>query len=297
VIDSPQRGWMSQNPAASHRRVLTPPAVTRFQLLTASATEAVFAPPFVAPRPDAVRYASRRTAPISYRGPGARERGTRTNAATVSFPRLPPAPSSTASTAEPDRATTATSSWELQALTAPDYSAPRSIHAPEHDSWPVAAPDGSAVPAWSGADDGDTRPEPETATSPLDAEVTDARASDAAGSAAPLLELTDAEETPELELSAAIGETPATPTGPYLERPDVPRDPAFPLDAFIVPTGLAHAPAGYAERQAARLADQLEALAARIREQGLAAVGSTDDPEQLARVIGAILAGYQARDS
>lgn len=38
---------MSQNPEHTPRRALSPPAVTRFQLRTASATEAVFSPPYV----------------------------------------------------------------------------------------------------------------------------------------------------------------------------------------------------------------------------------------------------------
>jgi hypothetical protein len=43
---------MSQNPAHTPRRPLAPPAVTRFQLRTASATEAVFSPPYIPPRPE-----------------------------------------------------------------------------------------------------------------------------------------------------------------------------------------------------------------------------------------------------
>jgi hypothetical protein len=42
---------MSQNPAHTPRRALSPPAVTRFQLRTASASEAVFSPPYVPGRP------------------------------------------------------------------------------------------------------------------------------------------------------------------------------------------------------------------------------------------------------
>lgn len=38
---------MSQNPEHTPRRALSPPAVTRFQLRTASATEAVFSPPYL----------------------------------------------------------------------------------------------------------------------------------------------------------------------------------------------------------------------------------------------------------
>jgi hypothetical protein len=43
---------MSQNPEHTPRRALSPPAVTRFQLRTASATEAVFSPPYLPAPPD-----------------------------------------------------------------------------------------------------------------------------------------------------------------------------------------------------------------------------------------------------
>ena len=49
---------MSQNPEHTPRRALSPPAVTRFQLRTASATEAVFSPPYVPAARDPSRPAS-----------------------------------------------------------------------------------------------------------------------------------------------------------------------------------------------------------------------------------------------
>jgi hypothetical protein len=38
--------------------------------------------------------------------------------------------------------------WDIAAFTTADYEAPRSIHDPPHDAWPVAAPAGSAMPPW-----------------------------------------------------------------------------------------------------------------------------------------------------
>jgi hypothetical protein len=282
---------MSQNPANSVRPALAPPAVTRFQLRIGSAAEAVFAPPFVAPRPDAVRYAGRRAPTVSYSPTSPRERRRR------------------------------------PADAAPSSARPaHSIHDPEHDSWPVAAPDGSAIPAWaadsdvgeataeghqqSGANSAEDVVPGEAAESGVPLELT-AQAEDVivgagkdTGIGAPLLELSSAEGAPELELLEAIdnqggGAAAAAATSvtePYLERPDAPRDPAFPLDAFIVPTGAYHVPAEYDDRgTAARVADELEELARQIRAQGLTAIGS-GSPEQLARVLGAILTGYIARD-
>ncbi|HEX6133911.1 MAG TPA: hypothetical protein VFZ24_08105, partial [Longimicrobiales bacterium] len=57
---------MSQNPAHAHRRALSPPAVTRFQLITPAAAETVFAPPYVPARSERLRYTRRPPQPVSY---------------------------------------------------------------------------------------------------------------------------------------------------------------------------------------------------------------------------------------
>jgi hypothetical protein len=42
----------------------------------------------------------------------------------------------------------------------------------------------------------------------------------------------------------------------------------------------------------ARVADRLEALAARVRQEGLSALGNVPDQDELARLIGAVVAGF-----
>jgi hypothetical protein len=351
---------MSQNPAHSHRRALAPPAVTRFQLRTASASEAVFSPPFVPPRPEASRYSSRRTAaPITYEPTPPRPESTpprpestpprpesappRTIAPPV-FTRTPDAPTprpatpmaslppalppparpleltagkdaeprtfhlpppTSSESADPSLPPQTELPWELEAMTTPDYVAPRSIHDPEHDSWPVSAPDGAAVPAWGDAEQPMLELTEESVEPVADdsAEIVlDDIVEDADEPAALLLEdEADEEESPELllddEADGDAEDDVQSAEGPYLE-PEGVRDATFPLDAFIVPSGVEHAPAGYDMAEVGTVvAERLENLATQIREQGIAALGNTASADELSRVLGAIVTGYVSRKS
>ncbi|HSK18178.1 MAG TPA: hypothetical protein VK912_03510 [Longimicrobiales bacterium] len=157
--------------------------------------------------------------------------------------------------------------WEIAAMTTPDYTPPHSIHDREHDSWPVEAEDGDAVPAW-----GEDVPE-DRAPAPMEDSL---------------------EEIGELLLDEEASADPwaadrrAGDTGSG--RPD------FPLDAFIVPAGVHHAPTGYDADVARRVALRLDELARQLRGGGLQSLGRTHSTDELSRVLAAIVTGYVARD-
>ncbi|HEX6309204.1 MAG TPA: hypothetical protein VFZ69_13500 [Longimicrobiales bacterium] len=72
----------------------------------------------------------------------------------------------------------------------------------------------------------------------------------------------------------------------------------FPLDAFIVPGGMARMPAGYETEVAELVARRLDDLAQQLRSEGLAALGhDASDIDELSRVFAAVIAGYLARDA
>ncbi|HSJ30697.1 MAG TPA: hypothetical protein VK933_04635 [Longimicrobiales bacterium] len=157
--------------------------------------------------------------------------------------------------------------WEIAAMTTPDYTPPPSIHDREHDSWPVDTEDGDAVPAWT-----DDVPEQRAPASMGDA-------------------------------LAEIGELlldDEAPTDPW-DADTRPRDAAdgrsdFPLDAFIVPAGVHHAPTGYDADVARRVALRLDELARQLRGDGLQSLGRTGSTDELSRVLAAIVTGFVARD-
>jgi hypothetical protein len=157
--------------------------------------------------------------------------------------------------------------WEIAAMTTPDYTPPHSIHDREHDSWPVEAEDGDAVPAWS--DDG-----------------AEDRAAASMGDSL--------EEIGELLLDEEASADPwDADTGPVDTgggRSD------FPLDAFIVPAGVHHAPSGYDADVARRVALRLDEIARQLRGGGLQSLGRAHSTDELSRVLAAIVTGYVARD-
>jgi hypothetical protein len=159
--------------------------------------------------------------------------------------------------------------WEIEALTTPDYQPPHSIHDPEHDSWPVDADDGDAVPAWSDEADGD-------AGDRLAGDVVEAF-----------------DEIGELLLDEVVA---VDPWDVEVEPDDI--DDArsdFPLDAFIVPAGVQNV-GGYSDDDVARqVAHRLDELARQLRDGGLTALGKTDTVDELSRVLAAIVTGYVAR--
>jgi hypothetical protein len=159
--------------------------------------------------------------------------------------------------------------WEVEGMTTPDYQPTHSIHDPEHDSWPVDADVGDAVPAWSD----------ETA------DVADDRTADDAG-----LEF---DEIGELVLDEVAPVDPWDVEAEPDEVDDVRSD--FPLDAFIVPAGVQNV-GGYDDDDVARqVAHRLDELARQLRAGGLRALGSTDSVDELSRVLAAIVTGYLAR--
>lgn len=96
-----------------------------------------------------------------------------------------------------------------------------------------------------------------------------------------------------LRVDRAIDEIPA---GSGLEVDD------FPLDAFIIPEGMDHLPAGMEEadrrqrQRASELADRLEALAWRLRREGYSALArQTAHGDPVDALIAGILAGYLGR--
>lgn len=301
---------MSQNPAHAHRRVLAPPAVTRFQLRTASASEAVFAAPFVAPVRARSGYSPRRAEnPVSYESlhaaasarprppvntpvfsrapdPTRRAAAVPTDARrdadrTPLQPLIRPLPGALPPPARPLELTAGTTreplrtwhlpgpsaapsgpgtpgsaSWEIAALTTPDYEAPRSIHDPPHDAWPVAAPAGDAMPPWG--NDGTSAEPPEESS---------------------------AAHAPQTGQNGI-----AEQDVPYVET-DGPV-PGFPLDAFIVPGGAAQLPEGYSQEIGEAVADRLEALAGQIRTHGVESLGAGRDTDELARLVAALVTGF-----
>lgn len=355
---------MSQNPAHTPRRALSPPAVTRFQLRTASASEAVFSPPYVPPRPAGTRSVRRPAAPsapadtfpepIVRQKPPALPPPTRSRelprppAPTRAFelpPPLPPVPEPPkpepprAPAPPPDRPATGRSEpgtwreiiarferdidevpdartpadepapeapvappdepapvdttapspatptvdqpgleepsldqpipWEVEGMTTPDYQPTHSIHDAEHDSWPVDADVGDAVPPWS--DDTD--------------DEADDRTADDAGQAF--------DEIGELLLDEVVPVDPWDVDAEPDDGDEVRSD--FPLDAFIVPAGVQNV-GGYDDDDVARqVAHRLDELARQLRAGGLRALGSTDSVDELSRVLAAIVTGYLAR--
>lgn len=154
--------------------------------------------------------------------------------------------------------------WEVESMTTPDYEAPRSIHDPEHDSWPVDAQDGDAVPAWE-SEDVDTSED----------ESVDAY-----------------EDIEELVLDEVVA------SDRWQDELEPARDAAadFPLDAFIVPAGVQNVPTGYdAEHVAQLVAHRLDVLARELRDGGLGALGNASSVDELSRVLAAIVTGYVAR--
>jgi hypothetical protein len=159
--------------------------------------------------------------------------------------------------------------WEIEAMTTPDYRPPHSIHDPEHDSWPVDADDGDAVPAWS--DEADDDADDRTAGDVVEA----------------------FDEIGELLLDEVVA---VDPWDVEVEPDDI--DDArsdFPLDAFIVPAGVQNV-GGYSDDDVARqVAHRLDELARQLRDGGLPALGRTDTVDELSRVLAAIVTGYVAR--
>jgi hypothetical protein len=328
--------------------------VTRFQLRTASASEAVFSPPYVPPRPEGTRSARRPAAPsapadtfpepIIRQKPPALPPPTRSRelprppAPTRAFelpPPLPPKPEppppdrpetrrsepgtwreiiarferdiddapaartqadepaaaeSTGAPADEPEPVDATAPspatptvdepdleepsldhpvpWEIDAMTTPDYEPTHSIHDPEHDSWPVDADVGDAVPAWSDETDDEA----------------DRTADDAAQTFG---------EIGELLLDEVVPVDPWDVEAEPDDVDDVRSD--FPLDAFIVPAGVQNV-GGYDDIDVARqVAHRLDELARQLRAGGLRALGSTDSVDELSRVLAAIVTGYLAR--
>ena len=156
--------------------------------------------------------------------------------------------------------------WEVAAMTTPGYLPPPSIHDAQHDGWPVDAEDGDTVPAWSD-------------------ESGDDAGSDASRDA------DSYDDIGELLLEEEV------PTDPWDIEPE-PDEPGsrsdFPLDAFIVPAGVHHLPAGYDAAVAQKVAHRLDEMARRLRDGGLATLGSTDSVDELSRVLAAIVTGYVA---
>lgn len=154
-------------------------------------------------------------------------------------------------------------------MTTPDYQPTHSIHDPEHDSWPVDADDGDAVPVWT--DEADERADDDAAD--------------------------EVDEISELLLDEVA---PVDPWDVEAEPDDVDDvDDArsdFPLDAFIVPAGVQNV-SGYDDDDVARqVAHRLDQLARQLRDGGLRALGGTDSVDELSRVLAAIVTGYVARD-
>jgi hypothetical protein len=159
--------------------------------------------------------------------------------------------------------------WEVEAMTTPDYQPTHSIHDPEHDSWPVDADVGDAVPAWSD----ETEDEADDLTA------------DDAGQAF--------DEIGELLLDEVVPVDPWDVEAEPDDGDDVRSD--FPLDAFIVPAGVQNV-GGYDDDDVARqVAHRLDELARQLRAGGLRALGSTDSVDELSRVLAAIVTGYLAR--
>jgi hypothetical protein len=159
--------------------------------------------------------------------------------------------------------------WEVEGMTTPDYQPTHSIHDAEHDSWPVDADVGDAVPAWS--DDTD--------------DEADDRTADDAGQAF--------DEIGELLLDEVVPVDPWDVEAEPDDGDEVRSD--FPLDAFIVPAGVQNV-GGYDDDDVARqVAHRLDELARQLRAGGLRALGSTDSVDELSRVLAAIVTGYLAR--
>jgi hypothetical protein len=160
--------------------------------------------------------------------------------------------------------------WEFETMTTPDYTPPRSIHDPEHDSWPVEAADGDAMPAWS--DDA--------------AEVADETVE----------ELSAYDEIGEMILDQVVTPDPWD-VEPEAEA-EVEDAGTFPLNAFIVPAGVQHMPRGYDDTDVAhRVAHRLDELAQQLRDGGLGALGTAGTVDELSRVLAAIVTGYVSRDA
>lgn len=158
--------------------------------------------------------------------------------------------------------------WEIEGMTTPDYRPPRSIHDPEHDSWPVEAEDGDAVPAW-----GDEGEEDDVFEHDL------SRFGDIG----------------EMVLDDVVRPDPwdVEPEGDDATSGE--RD--FPLNAFIVPAGVRHVPSGYDNGDVAqRVAHRLDELARQLRIGGLRALGQAESADELSRVLAAIVTGYVSRD-
>lgn len=154
--------------------------------------------------------------------------------------------------------------WEIESMTTPDYSPPHSIHDAEHDSWPVDAEDGDAVPAWSDESDEPADGEPAATF----------------------------DEIGELLLHEVV------PADPWDKEPEpdetAPRS-DFPLDAFIVPAGVRSVGGVDDDDIARRVALRLDELARGLRDDGLSSLGSAASVDELSRVLAAIVTGYVSR--
>lgn len=73
----------------------------------------------------------------------------------------------------------------------------------------------------------------------------------------------------------------------------------FPLDAFIIPEDSRSIPSGWTDERATAfansVADRLEALALRVREDGMAALAALPDDDEISRSIGRVLAALYQR--
>jgi hypothetical protein len=74
----------------------------------------------------------------------------------------------------------------------------------------------------------------------------------------------------------------------------------FPLDAFYVPADAERLPNRDADgdrpTMQERIADRLETMAAAVRSEGLAALGTAGSADELTRLVAAVVAGYIARE-
>ena len=282
-MDSPQRDWMSQNPAHAHRRALSPPAVTRFQLITPAAAETVFAPPYVPARSERLRYTRKVPEPLTY----------------AQFPepfvrRPPPAPPPSPPPPEPVREPS--DSWrEIIARIAGEPEEPKreAAHVEEVPAEPVApeppveeSREPELVPPVEPAP-----PEAEIEEEPPSSWELDAFTTE--DYTAPRVE--EADEIPELVLDDVVAAA-SDSAARDLEAVVTGGREDFPLDAFIVPAG-APPPSGYESDVAQKVAHRLDELARQLRSDGLAALGDAAGIDELSRVLAAVVTGYIARDA
>lgn len=135
--------------------------------------------------------------------------------------------------------------------------------------WPVLGDDGSSVPSW----------EDDAAPSP---------AADNGG-------------TPRGAPATAFADSPAEPFRPPAgarEATAAGDEADFPLDAFFVPEHSTRIPAGYDpdvhRAVSQQVAARLDELAATIRRSGVHTIGATPSPDDLSRIVAAVVAGFYA---